>query len=157
MLFRTVPVASTVVRPGQLSLACAAWPSHTVTMGWEDRLKARGRRCTDDGIEFATALPRGTALHEGDCLPLDAPQIVVVVQAREEEVLVIRPATTDEWALWGYHIGNSHQPMMIAPDAIVCADLTGMEQVLTFHGIPFVRERRAFTPVSQMPGHHDAR
>ena len=110
MLFRTVPVASTVVRPGQLSLACAAWPSHTVTMGWEDRLKARGRRCTDDGIEFATALPRGTALHEGDCLPLDAPQIVVVVQAREEEVLVIRPATTDEWALWGYHIATAISP-----------------------------------------------
>ena len=42
-------------------------------------------------------------------------------------------------------------------DAIVCPDVPGMEQVLTYHVIPFTREQRAFTPVSQAPGHHDER
>ena len=78
-------------------------------------------------------------------------------RALEERVLVVRPTTTTEWALWSYHIGNSHQPLMIAADVIVCADLPGMEQVLTYHAIPFAREQRAFTPVSQAPGHHDER
>jgi hypothetical protein len=32
-----------------------------------------------------------------------------------------------------------------------------MEQVLTYHAIPFTREERPFTPVSQAPGHHGER
>ncbi len=48
---------------------------------------------------------------------------------------------TANGALFAYHIGNSHQPVMIADDAIVCPDALGMEQVLTYHAIPFLREQ----------------
>ena len=157
MLFKTVPIADAVIREEHLPFECSRWPRQVVVLGWEARLKARGRRRSSEGLEFATALPRGTVLREGDVLLLESSQLIVEVRALEERVLVVRPTTTEEWALWSYHIGNSHQPLMIAADAIVCADLPGMEQVLTYHAIPFAREQRAFTPVSQAPGHHNER
>ena len=157
MLFRTVPVAEAVFRIDRLPAGLLEHPRDSLTLGWEDRLKTRARRRTDAGVEFGTALPRGTVLHAGDCLALDNPPLVVVVRELAEPVLVVRPSSSAECALWGYHIGNSHQPIMIGDDELVCADLPGMEQVLTYHRIPFSREMRAFTPVSQAPGHHGER
>ena len=68
-------------------------------------------------------------------------------------MFVIRPATPAEWGRVAYHIGNSHQPLMLAADAIVCADVPGMLQVLDHHGIPYERASRPFTPVGQIPAH----
>jgi urease accessory protein UreE len=111
---------------------------------------------SDSGVEFATALPRGTALTSGDRLILDDVQMVVEVVERAEPVLIVRPGTPAEWALYAYHIGNGHKPMMICTDAIVCASLPGIEQVLRHHGIPFERGERPFTPVGQLPDHRHA-
>jgi urease accessory protein UreE len=105
------------------------------------------------GFEFATALARGTVLRAGDCFIFDAARLVVRVVERAESVFVIRPQTQREWALFGYHIGNSHQPIMLLDDEIVCADVPGMEQVLTYHAIPFSRSDRGFTPVGLVLDH----
>jgi urease accessory protein len=157
VLFRTVPVADAVFRIERLPAGLIDYPRDSVTLGWEERLRARARRLTDGGVEFGTALPRGTTLREGDCLALDNPPLLVVVHELPEQVLVARPASHAEWALWGYHIGNSHQPLMIASDALVCVDVPGMQQVLNYHAIPYTRDIRPFTPVSQAPGHHGGR
>jgi urease accessory protein UreE len=133
--------------------SAAPYTRDAIVLGWEDRFKARGRRRSEAGFEFATALPRGTVLVAGDLLVLDDAKRVVEVRELAEEVLVIRPATPQQWALFAYHIGNSHQPVMITEDAITCAELLGMKQVLEFHGIPFERERRPFTPVGLIPDH----
>lgn len=151
-MFRSVPVVHEVLRE-PLGGAPSSYQRDTVTLGWEDRLRARGRRRTDGGVEFATALPRGTVLRDGDCLAIEQLHLAVAVIERLEPVLVVRPETAREWALFGYQIGNSHQPVMLDDDAIVCAELPGMEQVLTYHGIPFVRELRPFTPVGQVANH----
>ena len=155
-MFRSLPVARTRCRPDDLPPSASAYPRDLVTLGWEDRLKARARRRSDSGYEFATALPRGTILVAGDLLVLDDVRRVVEVREFEEDVLVIRPASPQQWALFAYHIGNSHQPVMIADDGIVCAELLGMKQVLEFHAIPFERERRPFTPVGLIPDHQHA-
>lgn len=157
MLFRTVPVADAVFRIDRLPAGLIDHPRDSVTLGWEERFKARARRRTDAGVEFGTALPRGTVLRAGDCLALEHPPLVIVIHEQPEAVLVVRPSSPAEFALWGYHIGNSHQPIMIGDTELVCADLPGMEQVLTYHSIPFSREMRPFTPVSQAPGHHGER
>lgn len=151
-MFKSLPVAKEVHRPDALSGAALVYPRDTVTLGWEERLKARARRRSDLGFEFATALPRGTVLGEGDCFIFDAPLVVSVIE-RAEPVFVIRPQTKREWALFGYHIGNSHQPVMVLDDQIVCAEVPGMEQMLTYHAIPFSRARRGFTPVSLVLNH----
>jgi urease accessory protein len=152
-VFKPLPVAHTVGRSDDLPAATASSEHQNVTLGWEDRLKVRARRVSDRGFEFATALERGTVLRAGDCFVFDTPPIVVHVIERAEPVLVVRPETPVEWALYAYHIGNSHQPMMLESDAIVCADVAGMAQVLNYHQIPFVRDHRPFTPISQLADH----
>ena len=89
----------------------------TATLGWEDRTHGHGRRRTDGGVEFGTALPRGTVLRAGDCLVLDSERILVAVVERDEPVFVIEPRDAPEWALFAYHIGNRHQPYL--PNGVV--------------------------------------
>lgn len=150
-MFRSVPIAHEVlpagsgaVRPGQ---------HDTVTLGWEERLKSRARRRSDSGFEFATALARGTVLRAGDCFVFDQPVKVVEVVEQEEPVFVVRPGSPQEWALFSYHIGNSHQPLMLGESEIICPDISGMEQVLMYHSIPYTRAVRPFTPVGQLSAH----
>jgi urease accessory protein UreE len=152
-VFRSLPVARAVCSADGLPADVREFARDTVTLGWEDRLKARGRRRTDGGVEFGTALPRGTVLRDADCFVLEQDRLLVTVVALEEPVFVIAPASPAEWGLFAYQIGNSHQPLMLTSREIVCPDLPGMEQVLTYHGIPYVRDLRAFTPVSHVPGH----
>lgn len=151
--FKTLPTAEAVVPVDALPAAVAGFARDTITLGWEDRLRTRGRRATDGGVEFGTALPRGTVLRGGDCLVVAGLRLVVTVVERPEPVLVVRPRTPAEWGLFGYQIGNSHQPLMIADGEIVCPDALGMEQVLDQHAIAFTRAVRPFTPVGLMTDH----
>lgn len=125
----------------------------TVTLGWEDRTHVHGRRRTDGGVEFGTSLPRGTVLRAGDCLVLDSERLVVTVVERPEPVFVIEPRTTPEWALFAYHIGNRHQPVMITEHALVCPDVAGVEPLLQQHKMPYTRATLPFTPAATVAGH----
>jgi urease accessory protein len=153
-VFRSLPIAT--VRHHAGYPRDGAWRVDTITLGWEERVKIRARRVSDQGFEFATALPRGTVLTEGDVLAFADERLSVCVREAPEAVLVIRPDTSVEWARIAYHIGNSHQPLMLSADGIVCPDGPGLEQVLTYHAIRFTRERRAFTPIAQIPDHQHA-
>jgi urease accessory protein len=146
--FRSVAVVREIHRVESLPATARGYARAPITLGWEDRLKVRGRRKSDAGVEFAVALPRGTVLREGDCLILDEAALVLIVVERMEAVFVVEPRTRREWGLFAYHIGNSHQPVMVTDTAIVCPDQPGMEPVLRYHAIPFTRAVRAFTPVS---------
>ena len=68
-------------------------------------------------------------------------------------MFVIEPGSASEWALYAYHIGNCHQPLMLTPEAIVCADLPGMEATLDYHRIPFTRRIQPFTPIADGAAH----
>jgi urease accessory protein len=151
-VFKSLPVVDEVHREDALPANAHGYARHTITLGWEERLKARGRRRTDAGVEFGAALPRGTILRAGDCFVIDLHATVAAVIERDEPVLMIEPRTPSEWGLFGYHIGNSHQPVMITDRAIVCPDVPGMEQVLACHGIPFSRSLQPFTPVGLAEG-----
>jgi urease accessory protein len=145
--FRSVPVVSEVFRLGSLPEGARAASVDTITLGWEERAKTRARRRSEGGVEFATALPRATVLRQDDCFIL--PQLVVRVVERCEPVFVIDPRTPDEWALFAYHLGNSHQTIMVTDTTLV----PGARQVLEYHGIPYARAERPFTPVTLNPGH----
>jgi urease accessory protein UreE len=156
-VFKPLHVAREVNREESLPPSATSYLRDTITLGWEERMRARGRRRTDSGLEFGTALARGKALHAGDCFILDELSTVVVVVERDEPVFVVEPAGASQWALFAYHIGNSHQPVMITNEAIVCADVPGMEQVLQYHAIPFTRAVRPFTPVGLADGYFSHR
>jgi urease accessory protein len=150
-VFKALPVARGVVRrdvdvPGD-------YAADTITMGWEDRMRARGRRTSDAGFGFGIALPRGTVLQAGDRLVFDTARTIVSIVERDEPVFVVTPSSLQEWALFAYHIGNNHQPLMVVGEGIVCPDVPGMEQLLLQHRMPFRRDLRPFTPVGVMPDH----
>jgi urease accessory protein len=137
----------------ELPAASRSWARDTVTLGWQDRTHAHGRRLTDGGVEFGTSLPRGTVLRAGDCFLLDANRLVVFVLERSEPVFVIEPRTQPEWALFAYHIGNRHQPVMITDRSLVCPDVPGVEPLLQQHRMPYVRSSLPFTPAATVVGH----
>jgi urease accessory protein len=146
-VFKTLPVAQETYREGGLPARSGSYTRDSITLAWEDRLKARARRKSDGGVEFGTALRRGTVLREGDCFVLDEALLVVTVLERLEAVFVIEPVRAADWGQFAYDIGNSHQPIMITDESIICPDVPGMERVLIYHSIPFSRSLRAFTPM----------
>jgi urease accessory protein len=125
----------------------------TVTLGWEDRTHAHGRRRSDGGVEFGTALPRGTVLRAGDWFVLDEERRLVMVVERPEAVFVIEPRSAPEWALFAYHIGNRHQPLMVTDQALVCPDVPGVELLLQQHKMPYARATMPFTPAATVAAH----
>jgi urease accessory protein UreE len=145
-VFKTIPVVDAVYRAETLPDGARALPRDAIALGWEDRVKTRGRRRSDGGVEFGTALPRGTVLRAGDYLIVEPARVVVEIVERPEPAFVIEPRTPKEWGLFAYHIGNGHQPLMVTDRALVCPDLPGVETLLQYHHIPYVREEIAFTP-----------
>ena len=146
-------VVERVYREPELPDAARGYARDTITLGWEDRTHVHGRRRTDGGVEFGTSLPRGTVLHAGDCLVLEGERLVVSVVERAEPVFVVEPRSAREWALFAYHIGNRHQPVMITDRSLVCPDVPGVEQLLQQHHIPYVRSTLPFTPAATVASH----
>src|SRR5262245_16125158 len=151
--FKSLPIARTIYRLESLPGSAREYAPDTVTLGWEERLRTRGRRMSDTGVMFGTTLARGTVLREGDCFVLDPIATVVTVVEMPEAVFVVVPRTPPEWALFAYHIGNSHQPLMVTDEAIICADLPGMKEALAHHRIPFTERTQPFTPIVEIPAH----
>jgi len=147
-------VADRVYRRSALPESARAYANDTVTLGWEDRTHVHGRRRTDGGLEFGTSLPRGTVLRAGDCFVIDEARVIVDVVERPEPVFVIEARSAPEWALFAYHIGNRHQPVMITEHALVCPDVPGVEQVLQQHRMPYRRDTLPFTPAATVAAHH---
>jgi len=149
-----VTIVERVHKVGELADTSHDFTRDTVTLGWEDRTWVHGRRRTDGGVEFGMSLPRGTVLRDGDCFVLDAERLIVSVVERAEAVFVVEPASAPEWALFAYHIGNRHQPVMITDRALVCPDVPGVEPLLQRHRMPYTRATLPFTPAATVAGHH---
>lgn len=153
-LFRSVPLAESVLDVQRLPAGLAGHPRDSVVLGWSERMSLRGRWTTEGGVEFGASLPRGTVLAEGQALAIDHPPLLILVRAKLEPVLVAHPASTGQAVLWAYQLGNAHLPLMLEAGFLICLDERGVDEVFAFHAIPFSRDTRAFTPVSQGPGHH---
>jgi urease accessory protein len=152
-VFRSLPVADRTYREEDFPAEAREYAADTITLGWEERLRVRGRRFTDAAAEFGTALPRGTVLRGGDCFVLHALRLIVRVVELPEPVFLIEPRTPSEWGVIAYQIGNCHQPIMITDRAIVCPDVAGMEPLLRQHGIACVRATMPFTPAAVVSEH----
>jgi urease accessory protein len=146
-------IVEQVFKASELPCEARTFARDTVTLGWEDRTHVHGRRCTDGGVEFGTSLPRGSVLRDGDCFMLGEERLVVAIVERAEPVFVIEPRTVAEWALFAYHIGNRHQPVMITDRALVCPDVPGVELLLQQQHMPYVRATLPFTSAATVAGH----
>ena len=151
--FKRLPVVDRTCRLEDLPAQARAYGRDTMTLGWEERLKIRSFRRSDAGVELGTSLPRSTVLRDGDCLVVDALRLVIVIVERAEPVFQMTPRDATEWALFAYHIGNRHLPLMVAADGLVCPDVPGVELLLQQYGIAYVRTVRPFTPAAAPIGH----
>ena len=68
-------------------------------------------------------------------------------------MFLITPRTPQEWALFAYHVGNRHQPVMVTDAGLVCPDVAGVEQLLQQHRMPYTRATLPFTPVASGGAH----
>ena len=146
-------VVDRVCKESELPESSRAFARDTVTLGWEDRTHVHGRRQSDGGVDFGTSLPRGSVLLAGDCFVLESERLVISVIERPEPVFVIEPGGAHEWALFAYHIGNRHQPVMITDRSLVCPAVPGVEQLLQQHHMPYVRATLPFTPATTVAAH----
>jgi urease accessory protein len=147
-------VVDRVYRESELPEGARGYARDTVTLGWEERAHVHGRRRTDGGVEFGTALPRGTVLRGGDCVVIDECRLIGCIIERPEPVFVVEPRSPEEWALFAYHIGNRHQPLMITATSLVCPEVPGVEPLLRQHHMPYARGTMPFTPAATVAGHH---
>jgi urease accessory protein UreE len=154
--FRSLPIAREALPRNALPDRVHTFTRDTITLGWEERLKTRARRVSDGGIEFGTALARGTTVRQDDCFVLEELRVVVSVVERAEAVFVVTPRSPEQWGVFAYQIGNNHLPLMIDGGSIICPDVPGMEQVLALHQIEFSRATRPFTPLAGLADHRHA-
>jgi urease accessory protein len=131
----------------------ASFRRDTITLTWEDRRQGHGKRRSDGGVEFAISLPNGTILKAGDCLVLADAATVIEVREASEPVYVIRPKTPQEWAYYAYHVGNRHQPVMIADSELIFPKSAAVRSLLEQFHVEFTTEERPFTAALAQVGH----
>ena len=121
---------------------------------WEERRWTRRRARTAQGRELALALPTGTVLEPGALLVVDA-DFYVVVEARPEPVLAVRPRDAREAVGVAFEVGNRHFPLALEGDRLLVPDDAAMRQLLQRLGVAFEKAEAVFTPIGA--GHrHEA-
>ncbi|MET0387485.1 MAG: urease accessory protein UreE [Polyangiales bacterium] len=87
--------------------------SKRLLLAYDDRKKSRLRVCTEDGVELAIQLERGSGLRHGDLLAADSGEIIEVHAAPE---WVSEVSSDDALRLLraAYHLGNRHVPLEVA-------------------------------------------
>jgi urease accessory protein len=148
-----VTIVEQVHSAGSLDPATTGYTCDGITLTWEDRRHGHGRRRTAGGVEFAISLPGGTVLKAGDCLVLDAERIIVIVEEAAEPVYVIAPRSSREWALYAWHVGNRHQPVMIGETELIFPRNPGVRSLLEQLHAPFREDTRPFNAVIATAGH----
>jgi urease accessory protein UreE len=146
-------VVEQVVPSSHLDERCRTFRRDTITLTWEERRQGHGRRKSDSGIEFAISLSGGQVLAEGDCLVLDAAEIVIEVHESLEPVYTIQPKTPQDWAYFAYQIGNRHQSVMIGESELICLQNPAVRSLFDQLKIAYSSDMRPFTAALANIGH----
>jgi urease accessory protein len=94
---------------------CRDLPLPQLALQFNERSKSRLRAALADGSEIGLFLPRGTVLRGDDVLACDNGQLIRVVAA-PEDVMLIGAATPHELTRLAYHLGNRHMQLEIGAD-----------------------------------------
>src|ERR1700744_4271135 len=89
----------------------------TLTLPFGGRCKSRLAATLDTGEEVALVMPRGTVLRDGDVLVADDGNLVRVIAAHED-VLVVHTHDVPTLARAAYHLGNRHTPVEVGTDSL---------------------------------------
>ncbi len=121
--------------------------SHTLTLTYDLRKKARIKTKLDNGDEVGIMLPRGLVLRGGNGLKSDDGVIAKVIAAVEE---VSVASSNDKLLLTkaAYHLGNRHMPLQITENCLTYQIDHVLDDMLVNLGLMVTHEMRAFEPES---------
>lgn len=121
--------------------------THTLTLAYELRKKARLKTISDTGEEVGLMLPRGLVLRGGDCLQTDDGEIAKIIAAPENVTVAY---TKDKLILAKacYHLGNRHMPLQIEEECLIYQKDHVLDEMVKNLGLDIKHELRAFEPES---------
>ena len=73
---------------------------------------------SEEGRNLRISLPRGEELDDGDILLIDA-KVLVIVNAAPENLFIVQPNSSIDWAIAGFQLGNLHRPVRFTGDAML--------------------------------------
>lgn len=118
-----------------------------ITLDRDDMSRHRLRVLSDQGVEYAIALPRDQRLANGAILWLDEEQ-AVVVRLEEQRWLTLAPADISTALQLGYNAGNMHwrvqfdgDRLKIAVDGDAAAYLARIEPLLAGKRVKQIDDR----------------
>ena len=121
--------------------------SHTLTLAYDVRKKARIKTTLDNGDEVGIMLPRGLVLRGGNGVQSDT-GIIAKVIAAEEEVSVASSDNKLLLAKAAYHLGNRHMPLQIEEHCLSYQKDHVLDDMISNLGLSVAHEMRAFEPES---------
>ena len=133
-----------------LQTALAEYPDFlqdTLTLGWEERRKMHSKHTTDQGVPFAISLPLGSRIEKGQCLVAKEKKLLISVEEAVENVVILSPQTSQEFAYLAYQIGNRHQALMITETELICLAEHAVMHLLSQLDIPYTKGQRSFSGV----------
>jgi urease accessory protein len=140
----TLPIAQTV-------LAAATWSGDAAQceLDYTGRFLRRKRLLTSQGRPFLVDLEQTTSLNHGDALHLDTGDLVEIVAAREELLLITGP----DLVRLAWHVGNRHTPCQISGDHLLIQADPVIAHMLEHLGATVTSVTEAFTPEGGAYGH----
>ncbi|WP_425058339.1 Urease accessory protein UreE [Sporomusa carbonis] len=115
-----------------------------VILSWDELHKRILRKTTDVGRDIGIQLESGH-LHPGDIL-LREGNHVIIVEVKEESVLITPVKSMREMGLAAHAIGNMHAPIQIHDDVVITPYNPVLQEQLRKMGLSPVKKDQAFAP-----------
>jgi urease accessory protein len=125
--------------------AAASLSLPTLLLDYGTRSKSRFKAMLSNGDDVGVFMPRGSVLRGGDVLACDDAQLVKVVAA-EEDVMVITAASFHALLRASYHLGNRHTQMEIGADYLKLAYDSVLADMARRLGLSVKRKNAPFEP-----------
>lgn len=117
---------------------------HRVLLDETTMQKKHQRILVEDGVDIAITLGDTDELFDGAVLYSDKTQIVVV-EAKEEKAIVIRPNNGYQWGKVCYNIGNMHHHAYLTQEEILVPYDHILETIISKLNVPYLCEMRKLT------------
>lgn len=115
-----------------------------LVLTWDELHKKVMRKTTDVGRDIGIQLAGGH-LHPGDILHQEAKHIIVV-EVKEEAVMVADVHSIKEMGLAAHAVGNMHAPIQVLEDKVVTPYNSVLFEQLKKLQLNVYKEERAFVP-----------
>jgi len=119
--------------------------SSTVSLGHDQRRRARLRVTLADGTVVGIALRRGVVLRDGDVLADDEGHLLAV-RAAEESLSVASTPDAHLLSRAAYHLGNRHVALQIEPGRLAYPHDHVLDAMCRELGLEVREERAPFEP-----------